>query len=417
MAEPLSRLSPEQKTVAAKIRDTCEALGVDPNFGLAIGWAENRFRTGDNPDSGAKGPMQVMPSNAKGLGIEVSDLDNVDANIDAGCRILKENLDAFGGDSRLAAIAYNARPLVAKAYLKHQDESRLPRETQKYLTTLGSIYEIGKPAVIPTGQPSSNPFDAAATPEAAPEQISENVFEGADSSISPESPMEASQGISRDAGFGGAAAGATAGAIEAGKGVTERLRKKIPLIGDDASPGQKWAAKTGYGKGEGYSVQEVARAYEKAKNKGKISGKLAPGDTLNINEMMKQQKLSEELAGKTGAKEAMSKVSKVLGKVPLGSTMAGYSGGMDIAEAAKRASKGDIVGSAIKGVSGLGTAATLVPHPAPRLLGGALALSTMPAEYVYQMMQENKRRKAEGLAPASRGQEEIQYDQMGNPIY
>jgi len=415
MADPLSRISPEQKTVAAKIKDVCEELGVDPNFGLAIGWAENRFRTGDNPDSGAKGPMQVMPSNAKGLGLNVSDLNDVDTNIYAGCKILKENLDTFGGDSRLAAIAYNARPLVAKAYQKHQDESRLPKETQGYLKTIGSIYEIGKPAKLPSDQPSTNPFENNVAPE--PEQAEPNVFEAADASISPESFEEASSGLAEDAKFGGAAVGATAGTIEAGKGVSDKLRKKIPLIGDDASPGQKWAAKTGYGKGAGYSVQEVARAYEKAKNKGKVVRKIAPGETLNINEMMKQQRLSEELSGKAGAKEAMAKASKFLGRIPLGSTMAGYFGGMDIGEAAERAGKGDIIGAAIKGVSGLGTAATLVPHPATRLLGGALALGAMPAEYIYQTMRENKRREAEGLAPAARGLEETHYDPMGNIIY
>lgn len=429
MADPLSRLSVEQKTVAAKIRDTCEALGVDPNFGLAIGWAENRFRTGDNPDSGAKGPMQVMPSNAKGLGIEVSDLDNVDANIDAGCRILKENLDAFGGDSRLAAIAYNARPLVAKAYLKHQDESRLPRETQKYLTTLGSIYEIGKPAVIPTGQPSSNPFDAAATPEAVPEQVSENVFEGADASIAPEAPEEVSSGMRRDAGFGGAGAGAIAGTVEVASGVKNKLANFIKDISPAKPPmssGDKWLKNWAHMDRDPVGgTPSGAAAYQRSKSSGDVSKKIQKKfgpefekkALLNIEGYMREKKLLEELAGKEAGKEAMSKASKVLGKIPLGSTMAGYSSGMDIGEAAQRASKGDITGATIKGVSGLGTAATLIPHPAPRLLGGALALGSMPVEYVYQMMQENKRRKSQGLAPASRGQEEIKYDQMGNPIY
>jgi murein endopeptidase len=58
----------------------------------------------------------------------------------------------------------------------------------------------------------------------------------------------------------------------------------------------------------------------------------------------------------------------------------------------------------------------LAPHPVPRL-GGALATAAaMPADYVYQVMRENERRKKKGLPPITKPVEEIQYDPMGNPI-
>jgi hypothetical protein len=40
----------------------------------------------------------------------------------------------------------------------------------------------------------------------------------------------------------------------------------------------------------------------------------------------------------------------------------------------------------------------------------------MPADYIYQMMRENKKRKEKGLPPITTIPEEIEYDPMGNPI-
>ena len=392
MADPLSKLTAEQKEIAAKIRDICDSFGVDPNFGLAIGWAENRFRNRDNAESGAVGPMQVMPSNAKGLGMKTADLNDVDKNIEAGCRILKENLDAFGGDSKLAAIAYNANPNTAKLFAKHNDESRLPDETQTYLKTLNTVYEIGRSASVT----DKDPFDKPAAPEEnAADTNQPDVFSDQDSSIANEndnkefkSKIPVKDIIAATTGLG-----AVAGTAEYGVGPFKKLTGSPSSISaaDPNSPGQKWSSKTGYGKGEGYTVQEVARAYEKAKNKGKISGKLAPGETLNIHDWAKQKQLAEELAKKSKLKEIASTTSKYLGKIPLGSTLAGYSGGVDIAEALQRYEKGNLGGALIKGVGGLGSLASMIPHPIPRLVGGALALGSIPAEYAYQIVKENER--------------------------
>jgi len=117
------KLTEDQKTTARMIADEARANFVDPEFALAIAFRENRFLNRVNPDSGAIGPMQVMPHNAKPLNMTIEDLNDPRMNVIAGVRILKENLDRYKGDAKLSAIAYNSRPVVADRYAKHGDDS------------------------------------------------------------------------------------------------------------------------------------------------------------------------------------------------------------------------------------------------------------------------------------------------------
>jgi hypothetical protein len=138
------KLNENQKAMARMIAEKARANNVDPELALAIGFAESKFINQNNPDSGAMGIMQVMPSNAKGLGIKVEDLADPAKNIDAGIRILKENLDRYKGDAKLAAIAYNSRPLVADRYAKTQDSALLPEETENYWQSLNNFRDLSK---------------------------------------------------------------------------------------------------------------------------------------------------------------------------------------------------------------------------------------------------------------------------------
>tara|TARA_R110000868_G_C10923742_1_gene765882 strand:- start:1035 stop:2243 length:1209 start_codon:yes stop_codon:yes gene_type:complete len=399
----LSKLTDAQLAIVEKIANEAKLQGLDPNLALTIAEIETGGKfshmSGDKvltSPKGALGVMQLMPDTAKGLQV---DPYNLDENIRGGVSLLKQHMDQYK-DPVKAAVAYNTSEKTRKKFFETDDLSVLPDETINYLDKFTSSYT---PEEVVSSEDVSPEEKLPVLPEVSGEAPK---FEAADIPV-----IDPKTGLSV-----GATAGAIAGTAEAVPSLYNKLRGKVPIDVDAGSPGQKWAAKTGYGKGPGYSVQEVARAYEKAKSKGKVSGKLPPGETLNINEWIKQQKLAEDLASKSAGKEFFSKASKVLGRIPLGSTLVGASGGMDIAEAAQRASKGDIVGAAIKGVGGLGSLATLIPHPAPRLIGGALALGAMPAEYIYEMMEENKKRKKQGLAPLSRVPAEIEYDPMGNPI-
>jgi hypothetical protein len=80
------------------------------------------------------------------------------------------------------------------------------------------------------------------------------------------------------------------------------------------------------------------------------------------------------------------KASKFLGRIPGGSLIAGGAAGLDIGEAMKRYEEGDVSGALINAVGGLGSAAALIPHPATRLVGGALSLASMPAEYINDLL-------------------------------
>jgi hypothetical protein len=183
----------------------------------------------------------------------------------------------------------------------------------------------------------------------------------------------------------GVATGATVG-MEAGR--REVKAAKAPQVVDSRAPGQKWMSKTGYGKGEGYTVQEVAEAYERAKNKGKISSKISPGRPLGIEGWAEQKKLAEELASKAKLTEGAEKATRLLGKIPLGSTLMGAGAGLEGAQAYEAYLKGDYPLAAIHGAGALGSAASLIPHPATRLGGGALSLLSVPAAEIYKRMKK-----------------------------
>lgn len=81
--------------------------GVSPGLMLRVMHQESRGNPRAVSSKGARGPMQLMPGTASELGV---DADNPYQNIEGGARYLKQQLDAFGGDERLALAAYNAGP-------------------------------------------------------------------------------------------------------------------------------------------------------------------------------------------------------------------------------------------------------------------------------------------------------------------
>jgi hypothetical protein len=85
--------------------DAANRNGIDPNLFLRLVQQESGFNPNALSRKGAMGPAQLMPATAAELGVDPRDPLQ---NLDGGARYLRQQLDAFNGDTRLALAAYNA---------------------------------------------------------------------------------------------------------------------------------------------------------------------------------------------------------------------------------------------------------------------------------------------------------------------
>lgn len=118
------------------IRRSAERYGLDHKLINAVVRVESNFDEYAISRQGALGLMQLMPSTASQLG--VYNPFSPEQNIDGGVRYLKDLIERFDGDLRLALAAYNAGPTAVE---KYGDVPPIP-ETQNYLKKISSHYSL-----------------------------------------------------------------------------------------------------------------------------------------------------------------------------------------------------------------------------------------------------------------------------------
>lgn len=120
---PVSSMTPLFKQAEQK-------YNLPPNLVQAVAQVESAGgKNAGASSAGALGVMQLMPTTAKSLG--VTDRTDPAQSIEGGAKLLRELLDTFNGDVRLALMAYNSNPAKVKSV--GGDLSKMKPETQAYL--------------------------------------------------------------------------------------------------------------------------------------------------------------------------------------------------------------------------------------------------------------------------------------------
>ncbi len=139
---------------AAEITAAAKANGVDPALLAGLVKQESGFKPDAGSHAGARGLTQLMPATAAGLGV-TNVLDPVQ-NLNGGAKYLKQQLDAFKGDTALALAAYNAGPGAVQRFGGIPPYS----ETQNYVRIVqqnaASFATPASASPSPTSYSSSN---------------------------------------------------------------------------------------------------------------------------------------------------------------------------------------------------------------------------------------------------------------------
>ena len=135
----------KNKDVNAQIENaiaiSSKKYGVDENLIRAIIKVESDFNPKCTSKAGAKGLMQLMPENCRDLGVK--NPYDIYENIDGGTRHIKEYLDKYNGDTKMALMAYNGGPtrMRKRGVNSPEDIYLMPKETQNYVPKVMKYYK------------------------------------------------------------------------------------------------------------------------------------------------------------------------------------------------------------------------------------------------------------------------------------
>jgi hypothetical protein len=108
------------RNLAENIYDLALKEDINPDVAFGLVRTESEFKTTATSHVGAVGLTQLMPATARGMrpGTTISDLRNPDVNLSIGFRYLREMINKYDGDERLALLAYNRGPGTVDRVLK-----------------------------------------------------------------------------------------------------------------------------------------------------------------------------------------------------------------------------------------------------------------------------------------------------------
>ena len=124
------KMTKEQVELAVKIGQEAQRKGINPDFVLPMVAAESGFDPNAISKKGAIGLMQLLPSAAKGLGVDPYD---VDQNIQGGLQFIKQlsTMKNIGTNPVALLSAYNAGP--GSKFLESGDPDQIPAETAAFV--------------------------------------------------------------------------------------------------------------------------------------------------------------------------------------------------------------------------------------------------------------------------------------------
>ncbi|WP_346914660.1 lytic transglycosylase domain-containing protein [Clostridium sp.] len=135
----VSATGTDSERIEKAIADASTKYGVNANLIRAIIKTESNFNPNAVSPAGAKGLMQLMPCNIEHYG--VNDAFNIEQNVDAGTRHIKDYLKTYNYDLNMALAAYNFGPgnMSSRGISSSSDFYKLPSETKNYLAKINNL--------------------------------------------------------------------------------------------------------------------------------------------------------------------------------------------------------------------------------------------------------------------------------------